>query len=129
MYVVFAAVIFAGGEQFSLEPVSDYVLLGEDGNFSCVANTTSAYWAINDSSNISTDILQEKTQTRDGLYLTMVIPGEAKYNNSLIQCCLFVYGRGQSCSDAVVFVVHLEGTLLLISALARSKLLDLAVAM
>lgn len=102
--------MFAGAGNIMRVPMSVHVQLEENGTFWCLAttNATAVYWIINGSANITADIRQTKTLTDDGFNLTMVVPGVKTYNNTLVQCCLYIQGQGQNCSEAVVMMIQGE---------------------
>lgn len=102
--------MFAGAGSIIRIPMSVHVQLKENGTFWCLASTnaTAAYWIINGSVNITADIRQTKTLTDDGFNLTMVVPGVEMYNNTLVQCCLYIRGQDPVCSEAAVMMIQGE---------------------
>jgi len=76
--------------------------------FTCVAAATTVHCEINGSSNTPPDIDCKVTQTADGhKNMTVVVPALKKYNNTLVQCCL--YNRSAQfwfCSKPAVLIIE-----------------------
>lgn len=103
---------------FIEEPSSTCVQLlsEEDAMFSCVAIATTVHCKINGSSDIPSDINCTETWTEDGLkkIMTVVVPALKKYNNTLVQCCLYNrISRQVVCSEPAVLII-IEGKSILL---------------